>query len=165
MSKIPFFLILHILNANSFPGNKLILFCKTWIFPIIFGTFPLWEKYKILKNHCRNVHENCLHVPLIFSRFGHPLSPISEMPYKFIKIVWIFLCDSSMHRAQALKQLFALEILEKNIFLSKSEKNHFFQFWWDWSHIPYDNWKTYFLLNVSSSFGCKTSVIYIFQIV
>jgi hypothetical protein len=54
-------------------------------------------------------------------------------------MVWIFLCDSSMHRAQALKQLFALEILEKNIFLSKSEKNHFFQFWWDWSHIPYDN--------------------------
>ena len=78
--KFQFFLILQILNANSFPGNNLILFCKTWIFPIIFDTFPLWEKYKILKNHCRNVHENCLHVPLIFSRFGHPLSPISEMP-------------------------------------------------------------------------------------
>ena len=41
-------------------------------------------------------------------------------------MVWIFLCDSSMHRAQALKQLFALEILEKNIFLSKSEKKSLF---------------------------------------
>ena len=32
------------------------------------------------------------------------------------------MCDLSMYRAQALKQLFSLEVSEKNIYLTKSEK-------------------------------------------
>ena len=38
--------------------------------------------------------------------------------------------------------MLAQEASENNIFLTKSQKIHFFQSWLDWGHIHYDNGKT-----------------------
>ena len=139
LCKIQFFQFFKIIKRNSFPEQNPFLFCKTHIFPNIYDIYPLWEKYNLLKNHLESDHENCSFFSLFFSLFGRPLRLMSEIPSKFTESVWIFLCDLFMYQAFTWGKFFANKVREKNSFLTKFPKNHFFQFWWNGGHIPYDD--------------------------
>ena len=139
LNKIPFFQFFRKIKRNVFPGHNVTLFCKSRIFPIIYDIFPLQEKYNLLKNHLESAHEKRSFSSLFFSLFGRPLRQMAEIPSKFTESAWIFLCDLSMYKAFTWGHFFANSQQKKNIFLKKYQKNHFFQFWWNGGHIPYDD--------------------------
>jgi hypothetical protein len=139
LSKIQFFQFFRIIKRNSFPEQNRLLFCKTRIFPNIYDIYPLWEKYILLKNHLESDHENCSFFSLFFSLFGCPLRLMSEIPSKFTESAWIFLCDLFMYQAFTWGHFLQIKLERKIFFLTKSQKNHLFQFWWNGGHIPYDD--------------------------
>ena len=84
--------------------------------------------------------KNVPFLPYFFlSLFGHPLRQMAKIPSKLSKSAWIFVCDLFMYKAFTCGHILQIKLENKIFVLTKSPKNHFFQFWWNGGHIPYDD--------------------------
>ena len=161
LNKIPFFQFFRKIKRNVFPGHNVTLSAKVVFFPLFMIYFLYRKNTTYWKIVWKLPMKNVPFPPYFFFFFYALYGKWQKYHQNSPKVLEFFYVTCRCTRA-SLGDIFLQIVSRKKYFLKKYQKNHFFQFWWNGGHIPYDDWKTCFPQHKPCGFRYKTLIICIF---